>query len=66
MKFTTHVPEMGNIDLTIEITMKVDEWRDLMRQIGTNYPGWKFAAEVASVIGRFSRACESQYITDPN
>lgn len=50
---------LENIPMTMEITMPLAEWRNLMRQLGQNYPSWAIGREIAEAIGRVTRAVDN-------
>ena len=55
MKATYQFADADNLDATLSVTMKVSEWRQLMRQMPTGWPSWKFSAAIADMIAEANR-----------
>jgi hypothetical protein len=50
----------GDMKATVAITMTVNQWRQLMRQLDTGYPSWKLGSAIADVI----RQAESSFYSE--
>lgn len=54
--------EKMNLDITFRAT--VDEWRSLMRQMGSAWPASSFGRHISAVLGHVSRSTDVTF-TDP-
>jgi hypothetical protein len=43
------------VEATLTVTMRIEEWRELMRQLPAGYPAWKFSEEIANLIAHANR-----------
>lgn len=50
----------GNVPLTLEITMTLNEWRSLMLKVNENeWPAWAFGAAVSTAIRHATKHFDS-------
>ena len=52
IRATARVENPDAVELTCTITMTAGHWRDVMRQLGHQYPAWAFSAVIADAIGK--------------
>lgn len=53
--------QVAKMMLTIELTMTVDEWRKLMRDLPSGWPGWKVSEMISSCLGHVSNATDARF-----
>ena len=49
------IQKLEDVEATLTVTMTVDEWRQLNRQIGIKWPASEFSRMVSGMIGEFNR-----------
>lgn len=54
-----------DIEVKLEITMTVSEWRELMRQLPQKWPSWELGNEISSALGKLETAYVSSLIDKP-
>ena len=52
MNATFRLTNPGKCDATMTLTMPMEEWRALMRQLPHEWPSWKFANAIAEMLGK--------------
>lgn len=62
---TAQVTHPEEVELTISITAKVREWRELVEQTDNRYPGWALAQIVTKTIGASVTRIESAHEEKP-
>lgn len=50
MKTSLRIKDPGEMMATIEITMTVNQWRVLNKQLSRDWPSWKFGAVISDVV----------------
>lgn len=50
MKSKLFVEKPNEIEMTLQITMPLGDWRKLKNQLGTGYPVWRLSEEITFMI----------------
>jgi hypothetical protein len=50
--------KVADLDVTIALTMKLSEWRDMMRQMPTAYPAGAVGNLIAESVGKIAKATD--------
>lgn len=61
---TINGPQIEAMDLTIQFTMSVSEWRKLMREQTHVWPSSDLGQHIANVLGHITKATEMRF-SDP-
>lgn len=62
MKATVKIDDnqIQKMDLSITVTMSVQDWRELMRQTPENgWPGWAFGNAIATALGHLKNSTDT-------
>jgi hypothetical protein len=50
--------KVADLDVTISLTMKLSEWRDVMCQMPKAYPAWRVGELIGESIGKITKATD--------
>lgn len=53
--------DLEKVNVSITLTMPLEEWRKLMRDLPNNWPSWKVANLISTAIGDVARATSVIY-----
>lgn len=53
--------QLDKMSLDITFRLTVEEWRDLMRQMGPSWPSSRIGSHIASVLGHVTRSTEMTF-----
>ena len=51
--------QIDKMELDITLRMSVEEWRSMMRALPSEWPSWKVAQCIATVLGHVTRSTET-------
>lgn len=52
MKQRMRATEPDTIDLTLEVTMSLREWRQFQKQLNGSYPSWRFSEAIGEMVDK--------------
>lgn len=50
MKITGRIQNQEDTEITLSITMKLKEWKDLQKDLPERYPHWKIGAAITDAV----------------
>jgi len=53
IKGTFGIQKLNDVEATLTVTMTVGEWREVLSQLDTKYPSWKFGEVILEMITAF-------------
>lgn len=67
MKASLQIDEkqIDDMDLEISMTMRVSEWRDMMRQLPKEWPSWRVSSLISHALGHIRQATETRLDLQP-
>jgi len=48
------IQKLNEVEATLTVTMTVGEWRDVLKQLSTKWPSWKFGEVILEMINAFN------------
>ena len=58
IKGTFGIQKLDDVEATLSVTMTVGEWREVLSQLSTKWPSWKFGEVILNMISAFSKNFE--------
>ena len=58
MKSSFMIQNLDNVEATLIVTMRVEEWRQILKQLDTKWPSWKFGEAIVAMITAFNKNFE--------
>ena len=52
MKTTLKPINAANLELTLDVTMTLQEWKQLSEQLNTIYPSWRLGVAIKKMVSR--------------
>jgi len=62
MKTTAQYININSLEISLTITMSLNDWRALKKQLGETHPGWMLSTQISKVISKLE---EVAYINEP-
>ena len=54
IKGTFGIQNLDDVKATLTVSMTVGEWREVLKQLDTKYPSWKFGEVILEMITAFN------------
>ena len=55
IKGTFGIQNLSDVEATVTVTMTVGEWREVLGQLSTKWPSWKFGEAILNMITAFDK-----------
>ena len=65
IKGTFGIQNLSDVEATVTVTMTVGEWREVLKQLSTKWPSWKFGEAILNMVTAFDKNF-SPYESLPN
>ena len=49
------IQKLDDVEATLSVTMTVGEWQEVLSQLSTKWPSWKFGEVILSMITAFNK-----------
>lgn len=63
MKFEMDIKNPDEVEVSLNITMKMKEWKHLKNQLQSSYPSWKLSSIIGQVIERIEKTIFEQTVS---